>query len=187
MTSYLILNTAVLGDLLLTANATKLTGIYFADREHAPEIQKDWQLDPRHEVLRLAGDQLRDFLNGRRNSFTVDLDAVGTDFQREVWRQIALIPFGETITYSELAKRAGAPNAVRAAGTATGRNPHSIIVPCHRVIGKSGTKGGYAGGLDRKRQLLRLEMGLPEGEVPDISSRPEQLGLVFESAGRSAE
>jgi O-6-methylguanine DNA methyltransferase len=85
------------------------------------------------------------------------LRATGTDFQQEIWRQISRIPFGQTITYSELARRAGRPDAVRAAGTATGKNPHAVIVPCHRVIGKNGARGGYAGGMERKSRLLALE------------------------------
>jgi methylated-DNA-[protein]-cysteine S-methyltransferase len=83
--------------------------------------------------------------------------AAGTPFQQRVWREIAGIPYGKTITYAELAKRAGSPGSARAAGAATGRNPLSIIVPCHRVVGTSGTLTGYAGGLDRKAHLLALE------------------------------
>jgi methylated-DNA-[protein]-cysteine S-methyltransferase len=82
----------------------------------------------------------------------------GTDFQKVIWRQIARVPFGETITYTELARRAGVPKALRAAGTATGRNPLSIVIPCHRVVGKNGGLGGYAGGLDRKKRLLKAEV-----------------------------
>ena len=81
----------------------------------------------------------------------------GTAFQQRVWREIARIPYGKTITYAELAKRAGSPGSARAAGAATGRNPLSIIVPCHRVVGTSGSLTGYAGGLDRKARLLQLE------------------------------
>jgi len=157
MTSYCTLKTALAGDLLLTANATQLTGVYFSDCEHAPAIEEDWEPNPRHAVLRQAGDELHDYLWGKRTRFSLPLFAAGTDFQKEIWRQIAMVPFGETISYSELARRAGVPRAIRAAGTATGKNPLSIIVPCHRVLGKHGMLGGYAGGLDRKKRLLEVE------------------------------
>jgi methylated-DNA-[protein]-cysteine S-methyltransferase len=157
MTSYSILKTTRLGDLLLVANETKLIGIYFADEKHAPALSKDWTLNPRHPVLKQASQELDDYLESKRTSFSVPLHSAGTNFQQEVWRQIARIPFGKTISYAELAKRAGAPKAVRAAGTATGRNPLGIIVPCHRVVGKNGGLGGYAGGLDRKKRLLEIE------------------------------
>src|SRR5262249_49580642 len=85
------------------------------------------------------------------------LRPTGTDFQEKIWQQIARIPYGKTISYSELAKRAGAPEAVRAAGTSTGRNPVAILIPCHRVVGKNGSMGGFAGGLERKHHLLELE------------------------------
>jgi O-6-methylguanine DNA methyltransferase len=100
---------------------------------------------------------LEEYLEGERTSFSVPISYNGTDFQNKIWKQIARIPFGATVTYSELAKKAGAPAAIRAAGTATGRNPLSIIVPCHRVVGKNGGMGGYAGGLDRKKSLLKIE------------------------------
>jgi len=158
MTSYCIVKTAQLGELLLLANATQLIGVYFADSRHAPAIRPDWELNPRHPMLREARQQLRNYLRGKQKTFTLSLHSPGTSFQREVWKQIARIPFGQTITYSELAKRAGAPNAIRAAGTATGRNPLSIIVPCHRVVGKNKSLGGYAGGLERKKHLLAVEM-----------------------------
>lgn len=156
-TTYSILKTSLLGDLLMVADGTQLTGIYFLNCKHAPVVQNDWSLNPRHPVLQQAGGQLQEYLAGTRANFSLPLDCAGTDFQKEVWRQIARIPFGQTVTYTELAKRAGAPHAIRAAGTATGRNPLSIIIPCHRVVGKNGSLGGYAGGLPRKRLLLETE------------------------------
>lgn len=104
-----------------------------------------------------AGRQLQEYFEGGRTEFSFSFDCAGTDFQKEVWRQIALIPFGQTITYSELAKRSGFSRAIRAVGTATGKNPLSIIIPCHRVVGKNGALGGYAGGLARKQLLLDTE------------------------------
>jgi methylated-DNA-[protein]-cysteine S-methyltransferase len=156
MTSYSILKTSLVGDLLLVANSTQLIGIYFSECEHAPAVQSDWKLDPAHPVLEKAAGEIQEYIQGKRTTFSVPLHFAGTDFQGEIWRQIARIPFGETITYTELAGRAGVPKALRAAGTATGKNPFSLIIPCHRVVGKNGL-GGYAGGLDRKRSLLAVE------------------------------
>ncbi len=157
MTFYSILKTSSLGDLLLVANPTHLTGIYFFDRRHSPAVQSDWKLAPRQAVLKQAREQLQAYLKKADGHFSLPVHFSGTDFQQRVWREIAKIPFGQTITYSELATRAGAPEAIRAAGTATGKNPLSIVIPCHRVVGKNATLRGYAGGLERKRHLLELE------------------------------
>jgi methylated-DNA-[protein]-cysteine S-methyltransferase len=157
MNSYTHLKTKLLGDLLLVANDTHLTGIYFSDRKHAPKPADDWKLNPKHPVLQQASEEIQEYLNGKRTKFSVPLHLGGTDFQRAIWQQIARIPFGESITYSELARRAGSPNAIRAAGAATGKNPLSIIVPCHRISGKDGKLHGFAGGLDRKKSLLEIE------------------------------
>ncbi len=157
MNTYTTLKTKQLGDLVLTANATHLTGIYFAGRKHVPAALKDWKRDANHPVLKTAARELEEFLEGKRRNFTVPLEAEGTDFQRTIWGQLARIPFGQTITYGELARRAGKPEAVRAAGAACGRNPHAIIVPCHRVVAKSGALQGFAGGLETKKRLLALE------------------------------
>jgi len=159
MTSYSILKTP-LDEIILVANETELTGLYFTGQSHAPVMRSDWLLNPRQAILRQARDQVEEYLEGDRRTFSLPLRFDGTDFQERVWREIAVIPYGETITYSELAQRAGAPDAVRAAGAATGRNRIGIIIPCHRVVGKDGTLTGYAGGLPRKRHLLELEQGI---------------------------
>jgi methylated-DNA-[protein]-cysteine S-methyltransferase len=101
--------------------------------------------------------QLRDYFAGARTAFDVPLDLQGTDFQRAVWNALLNIAPGRTSTYGEIARELGVPSASRAVGAAVGRNPVSIIVPCHRVVGSSGALTGYAGGLDRKRSLLRIE------------------------------
>ena len=145
-------------DLMLVADASALTGVYFAGYDHTPVASNRWTLNAQHPVLRQAAKQLQEYFAGKRKSFSLPLRLDGTDFQKRVWREIALIPYAETITYSDLAKRVGAPEAIRAAGTSTGRNPVSIIIPCHRVMGKNGAMRGYAGGLERKRYLLELEM-----------------------------
>jgi methylated-DNA-[protein]-cysteine S-methyltransferase len=170
MKSYTYLKTQTLGDLLLVATETHLTGIYFPNHKHGPELPDDWKLDAKHPILRRAGKELLEYLAGKRTTFNVPFSFEGTEFQTEVWKQIARIPFGETITYSELAHRAGASEAIRAAGTATGRNPLSIIVPCHRIVGKNGGLGGYAGGLDRKKSLLKIEAGKPNLELASAAN-----------------
>lgn len=157
MKSYTILKTKNLGELLLVADEKALTGVYFADKDHSTRWRKDAKQDAKHPILQRAAEEITDYLNGKRKKFSVPLHFDGTEFQNAVWKQIARIPFGETISYSELAKRAGASSAIRAAGTATGQNPIAIIIPCHRVITKGGTLGGFAGGLDRKTHLLKVE------------------------------
>jgi methylated-DNA-[protein]-cysteine S-methyltransferase len=165
MTYYTTLKTE-LDEIILVANEHELTGLYFYDQAHLPVIQTDWVQKPRHAVLQQAREQLKEYLDAKRTSFSIPLKISGTPFQERVWRQIALIPFAETITYSELASRAGAPDAVRAVGAATGRNRIGVIIPCHRVVGKDGSLTGYAGGLPRKRHLLELERGIANPQLP---------------------
>jgi len=113
--------------------------------------------DPEREILRDAERQLMEYFSGKRRSFDLKLEFRGTDFQKTVWTELLNIPFGETRTYSEIAVAVGRPKAVRAVGAANGRNPISIVAPCHRVIGKDGSLTGFAGGLDAKECLLGLE------------------------------
>jgi methylated-DNA-[protein]-cysteine S-methyltransferase len=149
-----------LGALFATGAGGALTGVYFEGGRHAPAISPQWVEDPRAQPLEECARQLADFFAGKRQCFDLPMAPRGTPFQQRVWREIAAIPYGETITYAELARRAGAPGSARAAGAATGRNPLSIVVPCHRVIGSAGSLTGYAGGLDRKTRLLEIEGAL---------------------------
>jgi methylated-DNA-[protein]-cysteine S-methyltransferase len=169
MNYYRILKTKSLGDLLLVANQTHLIGMYFRDSQAEPPIHPDWKLDPRFPILSDASKQIETFLTGERTEFSIPLHYAGTPFQESVWREIAAIPFGQTITYTDLATRAGAPKATRAAGTATGKNRLGIIIPCHRVVASNGGLGGFAGGLDRKKRLLELE-GIAIGRTGQRSS-----------------
>jgi methylated-DNA-[protein]-cysteine S-methyltransferase len=146
-----------IGELLLVADDSALTGVYFAGRDHVPFESKGWTLNAGHPVLKKAAQQLKEYFAGKRTTFSLPLRLAGTRFQERIWRQIARIPYGTTISYTELAKRAEAPHAVRPAGTTTGRNPVSIVIPCHRVVGKNGSMCGFAGGLERKQYLLNLE------------------------------
>ena len=144
------------GTMLATATDNGLAGVYFKGQKHFPK-QRDWRRDARHPVLRQAKRELAEYFAGRRKRFDVALDPRGSVFQRSIWKAISKVGFGRTLTYGELAQRAGHPGSARAAGAATGRNPLSIIVPCHRIMGADGSLTGYAGGLSRKRALLELE------------------------------
>jgi methylated-DNA-[protein]-cysteine S-methyltransferase len=123
----------------------------------------------RHEILVKAERQLSEYFAGKRNNFSVPLDMRGTRFQKDVWEALRSIPFGETKSYGQLAKQLGNPGATRAVGAANGRNPLSIIVPCHRVIGSDGQLTGFAGGLNTKAHLLKLEENV--GNRADQESR----------------
>jgi len=110
-----------------------------------------------HSILLETERQLREYFEGKRSSFALELDPIGTTFQKEVWDALLTIPYGETRSYTQIANQLGNPKAVRAVGAANGRNPISIVVPCHRVIGASGGLTGFAGGLEVKASLLSLE------------------------------
>jgi methylated-DNA-[protein]-cysteine S-methyltransferase len=126
---------------------------------------------PRNDLLRACSAQLGEYFAGRRRAFDLPLDPVGTPFQQAAWRALREIPFGETRSYAEQAAAIGRPSAVRAIGAANGRNPLTIVVPCHRVIGSGGQLTGFASGIDNKRALLELEGALPRaGELPFGSS-----------------
>jgi methylated-DNA-[protein]-cysteine S-methyltransferase len=158
MTTSFIEHSSPLGTLLLAATDHGLCGLYFEQHKYFDGPQ-DWRRDPAHPLLQRAAQQLDEYFAGRRTAFDVPLDLSGTPFQQAVWEQLQALPFAATTTYQQIAHRVARPNAVRAAGTAIGRNPVSIIVPCHRVLGASGALSGYAGGLERKRFLLGLEAG----------------------------
>jgi methylated-DNA-[protein]-cysteine S-methyltransferase len=147
------------GRMLLVAEGDALCGAYFVGQKHMREPELGWKPDPRARPLIQAKRELDEYFGGRRRIFEVALAAEGTPFQRAVWKAIARVPFGETISYAELARRAGRPGSARAAGAATGRNPIGVIVPCHRIVGTDGSLTGYAGGVDKKRALLAHESG----------------------------
>ena len=144
-------------DLILTGDGTSLTGCYFTGTGHAtdPSAGLDRDDDAFVEVVR----QLGEYFAGERTAFDLPLAPSGTEFQLRVWQQLRTIPYGVTCSYADIARGIGATNGFRAVGMANGRNPISIIVPCHRVIGADGSLTGYGGGLERKRFLLGLESG----------------------------
>lgn len=145
------------GQLTLVGRDGKLRAILW-EHEHANRVR----LGELHEasdspVLVKTERQLQEYFAGHRSQFTLELDFTGTDFQKQVWQALLTIPFGQTRSYGQIAEQIGRPNAVRAVGAANGRNPISIIAPCHRVIGASGELTGFAGGLQAKQYLLGLE------------------------------
>jgi methylated-DNA-[protein]-cysteine S-methyltransferase len=146
-----------LGPMFATAEDDGITHIEFLGAKYAPEAQSDWIEDPTAPDLAACGTQLAEYFAGKRTEFALRLAPRGSDFQQRVWHEIARVPYGKTISYAELARRAGAVGQARAAGAATGRNPVSLAIPCHRIVGSDGSLTGYAGGLERKRELLELE------------------------------
>ncbi len=153
-----------LGPLLLARTRDGLAGAWFEAQKHHPAAI-DAPVRDDDPLLADAARQLRAYFAGESEAFDLALDLQGTDFQRSVWAELLRIESGSTCTYGDIAHRLGAPSASRAVGAAVGRNPVSIIVPCHRVVGSTGALTGYAGGLDRKTALLRIEArrGMPAG------------------------
>ena len=146
-----------LGPILLEANEHGLCGAWFEGQKHGPD-PRHWPERSTHPIIRQAIRELTEYFAGRRQRFDTPIDSgAGTDFQRSVWKALQRIPAGRTSTYGELARRIGRPTAVRAVASAVGRNPVSLLIPCHRVIGSDGSLTGYAGGLPRKAALLALE------------------------------
>lgn len=155
-----------LGPMLLTGKDA-LCGCYFVGQRYQPEIAADWREDAALPVFRQAAEQLAGYFAGDLWHFDLPLDlSAGTAFQQRVWHAIAGIAAGTTLSYRQLAVLVEAPSASRAAGSATGRNPLSIVIPCHRIVGSDGSLTGYAGGLARKTALLTLEGYLP-GHAPN--------------------
>ncbi len=148
-----------LGELRIGVADGAVVGLYMDPHRHAPAVGETWVRDDREPLLVEVVGELAEYFAGDRTSFDVPVRGAGTAFQQQVWAGLCEIPYGVTISYGELAERIGNPAAVRAVGLANGKNPVSIIVPCHRVIGANGSLTGYGGGLDRKRYLLDLESG----------------------------
>jgi methylated-DNA-[protein]-cysteine S-methyltransferase len=146
-----------IGRLKLVASDEGLAGILW-ENDRPRRVRLDIEAeDTKHPVLIETERQLREYFAGQRHEFALKLDLAGTDFQRKVWNALLTIPFGETRSYGQIARQIGHPTAVRAVGAANGRNPVSIIAPCHRVIGSTGKLTGFAGGIDAKAHLLAFE------------------------------
>jgi methylated-DNA-[protein]-cysteine S-methyltransferase len=143
------------GPLLLAGSRQALNYVSFSRGKHALAVDPAWTLD--RSLFYDAIRQLREYFAGERKAFSLTLSPEGTDFQQAVWSELQKIPYGETISYKQLAERIGKPKAVRAVGAANGANPIPIIIPCHRVIGNDGSLTGFGGGLPLKKRLLELE------------------------------
>ncbi len=154
--SYRTMNSPV-GTLTLIASERGLAAILWEDDDPERVPQKPLERDETHPLLIETERQLTQYFAGELKTFSVPLDFAGTDFQKKVWTALTTIPFGETRSYGEIAQQIGSPKAVRAVGAANGRNPISIIAPCHRVIGANGKLTGFAGGLKAKAFLLGIE------------------------------
>lgn len=151
-----------LGSILLAASDDGLAGLWFKGQRHLPDTSQ-WQVVATQRWLDQAAEEVQAYFRGQRRDFKTPRSAAwGTPFQRSVWDALARIPWGTTTTYGVLATQLRKPQAARAVGAAVGRNPWSIMVPCHRVLGADGSLTGYAGGLDRKQELLRREGVLGE-------------------------
>ena len=163
-----------LGRIRLVGRDGVLTGLYLADHGRCPPAGAHWSVDD--QAFDGARQELEEYFGGARQDFSVPLDLEGSPFQVEVWTALRAIPYGETVSYADIAQAIGRPAAVRAVGAANGRNPISIIVPCHRVIGADGSLTGYGWGVDRKAWLLahehdRASTLFPPAEFQPISPR----------------
>ena len=176
MKTYFTEFTSPLGPLQLRGTATALLALYMAENRQRPPLPHDALRD--NSPLRRAQQQVEEFLVGQRLYFSLPLKMQGTPFQLRVWRELLTIPYGGTASYGEIAQKIGAPGAGRAVGSANGRNPLSLIVPCHRVIGAAGALGGYSGGLAQKRFLLSLEQKhvAPRLPLDGFRAEPQATG-----------
>jgi methylated-DNA-[protein]-cysteine S-methyltransferase len=151
-----------IGPLALAGRGRVLTNLRMLNQTYEPD-RADWVRDDRS--FPDAVNQLDAYFAGKRTDFDLELDMVGSEFQRRVWQALLTIPFGETRSYGQIAEQIGAAGSARAVGLANGHNPIAIIVPCHRVIGANGSLTGYGGGLDRKRSLLEMEKTVRSGNL----------------------
>lgn len=147
-----------IGELLLVGDGRALHGLYMQAGNKPMKVRPSWRRDD--DAFEPVVAQLDQYFAGERREFDLPLEMAGSEFEQRVWRELREIPHGETISYGELARRIGEPDAARGVGWANGRNPIAVIVPCHRVIGANGKLVGYGGGLDNKRLLLELEAGV---------------------------
>jgi len=168
-----------LGKLFLTSRDGKLSGLCFADRPHAI-IVSGWVRQDDAEIFTRTAQQLEEYAAGQRQAFDLsEVGLAGSAFQVSVWLEIAKIPFGQTISYSELAHRSGRPlKDARAVGTATGKNPVCWLIPCHRVVGKNGALTGYGGGLPRKKALLDFEAARSSGRDVTLGQPSREMASI---------
>ncbi|MGH1471814.1 MAG: methylated-DNA--[protein]-cysteine S-methyltransferase [Cellvibrionaceae bacterium] len=142
--------------ILLVSDGDCLTGLYLDEKKYSKKIEEHWKENKK--IFKPTIEQLRAYFSSELQAFNIDINMQGTDFQKKVWSALNTIPYGETVSYKTIAETIQSPKAMRAVGLANGKNPMSIIVPCHRVIGANGSLTGYGGGLPRKKWLLAHEM-----------------------------
>ena len=145
------------GKITLATDGTAITNLHIEGDRYFTQLPSDWKRDKNNTVLQRAEKELKEYFAGKRAKFDFAVSFVGTPFQQSVWKALQLIPAGKTVSYKALAESIGKPKAVRAVGTAIGRNPICIIVPCHRVLASDGTFGGYVAGVQCKEYLLQIE------------------------------
>ena len=150
MINYFCYDTEI-GRIKISEKDEKIIGLVFSDYKKEDEIEKET------ELIKKAYTQLEEYLSGKRTEFNIEIEMIGTEFQKKVWKELLNIPYGETRSYKDIAIAIGNGKACRAVGNANNKNPIAIIVPCHRVVGSNGSMTGYAGGLDIKEKLLRIE------------------------------
>ena len=167
-----------LGDIAVRIEDDALTGLFFVGQKYFPSLSIAQEANAlvTSPIARKVAEEIAEYFTGMRETFSVPIHLRGTTFQRRVWKELLAIPSGELVSYGDITERVGLPmSAARAVGGAVGRNPVSIMVPCHRVVGASGSLTGYAGGIDRKRALLSLEgAGFERG-----AHHPVQTALAF--------
>jgi methylated-DNA-[protein]-cysteine S-methyltransferase len=168
-----------LGRMLFTADTDALTGMYFIGQKYEAAPRPEWAEEDHIPVFTALRAQLAQYFKGELGIFDLPLAARGTAFQQRVWEALLAIECGKTMTYGALAESIGFASSVRAVGAAVGRNPISVIVPCHRVIGADGSLTGYAGGLERKRALLLLEQNHIQRRGAESAEDAEQFKLEF--------
>ena len=151
-----------IGALTVGTDGSCITSIHIEGDRHFSQPPAHWVKDPSHPVLRHAKAELAAYFAGKLQDFNLPVAYLGTPFQVDVWRAIREIPFGSTTSYAAIAERIGKPKAVRAVGTAVGRNPLCIVIPCHRVLASDNSLGGYVAGIERKKKLLALEEKRPQ-------------------------
>ena len=150
MINYFCYDTEI-GRIKISEKDEKIIGLVFSDYKKEDEIEKET------ELIKKAYTQLEEYLSGKRTDFNIEIEMIGTEFQKKVWKELLNIPYGETRSYKDIAIAIGNEKACRAVGNANNKNPIAIIVPCHRVVGSNGSMTGYAGGLDIKEKLLKIE------------------------------
>lgn len=153
-----------IGQIVIAADGGELRELHIEGDRYFQKIPKNWIESTSNLFLKQVSDELNRYFNGKNLHFTIPLKFEGTEFQKQVWHELMRIPPGQTVSYAQLAARIARPQAVRAVGTAVGKNPLCIVVPCHRVIASKGL-GGYVAGLDRKRYLLKHEHAVEKEDV----------------------